>query len=131
MILQMQGLKRKLEALVSEEKTIHQHSRKRIQHLQDLYQIPELTDVKYEEWSKVRLNRLIVDFLLRQGYEASARALAKEKCIEDLVDLDVFAGCVKIAESLRRRETQPCLSWCAENKQALKKINVSSHTPLL
>ncbi|KAI9837563.1 MAG: GID complex subunit containing RING finger motif [Sarea resinae] len=123
MISRMQGLKRKLEALHDEEKTIHEHSHKRIQHLQDLYEIPNLMDVKYDEWSKIRLNRLLVDYMLRSGYGESARALAREKHIEELVDVDVFVQCHRIEESLRRGRTQDCLLWCNENKQALRKNN--------
>ena len=120
----MNNLKRKLETLQEEEKTIHAHSRKRIQHLQDLYEIPSLADVKYDEWSRVRLNRLLVDYLLRSGYTNSARQMAQEKDIEELVDVDAFVQCHKIEGKLRLGDLTPCLNWCAENKQALKKINV-------
>ncbi|OCL05024.1 protein fyv10 [Glonium stellatum] len=123
MISRMQGLKRKLEGLHEEEKAIHKHSRTRIQHLQDLYDIPSLADVKYDEWSRIRLNRLLVDYLLRSGYGDSAMALAKEKGIEELVDVDAFVACHKIEASLRAHRTQECLVWCADNKQALKKLN--------
>jgi macrophage erythroblast attacher len=118
----MQTLKRKLQALHEEEQTIHAHSQKRIKHLQDLYEIPSLADVKYDEWSRVRLDRLIVDYLLRSGYPKSAASLAKEKGIEDLVDLDVFVQCQKVADSLERGETKDALMWCTENKTALRKI---------
>lgn len=127
MINRMQGLKRKMETIHAEEKILHQHSRKRLQHLQDLYEIPSLADVKYDEWSRVRLNRLLVDYLLRSGYGESARALAREKGIEELVDLDVFVQCHKIKESLRRRNTQECLAWCAENRPMMRKISVRLH----
>ncbi|KAI9847803.1 MAG: GID complex subunit containing RING finger motif [Sclerophora amabilis] len=123
MISRMQGLKRKLESLHDEEKTIHKHSRKRIQHLQDLYEIPSLVDVKYDEWSRVRLNRLLVDYMLRSGYGESAKALAREKNIEELVDVEVFMQCNRIESSLKSMRTQECLAWCMENKQALKKVN--------
>ena len=124
MISRMQGLKRKLEGLHEEEKVIQQHSKKRIQHLQDLYNIPSLADVKYDEWSRVRLDRLLVDYLLRNGFGESAKALAREKGIEALVDLDVFMQCNRIQNSLKQERTQECLAWCAENKQGLKKLNV-------
>ncbi|KAL9612743.1 MAG: hypothetical protein Q9167_002682 [Letrouitia subvulpina] len=123
MIHRMQGLKRKIQSLHEEEKVLHDHSRKRIQHLQDLYEIPSLADVKYEEWSRIRLNRLLVDYLLRSGYGDSARALAKERGIEDLVDLDVFVQCHKIERSLRRRSTTECLAWCAEHRSMMKKTS--------
>jgi macrophage erythroblast attacher len=128
MISRMHSLKRKLEKLHEEEKVLHRHSRKRIQHLQDLYQIPSLVDVKYDQWSRVRLNRLLVDYLLRSGYGESAKALAREKEIEDLVDLDVFVQCHGIEESLRGGSTQECLAWCIEHKPMMKKMSV--WTPL-
>lgn len=120
----MQGLKRKMESLREEERVLQQQSRKRILHLQHLYEIPSLADVKYEEWSRVRLDRLLVDYLLRSGYGNSAMALAREKGIEDLVDLDVFVQCNAIDESLRKRSTAECLAWCAEHRPLMKKSNV-------
>ncbi|KAL2823974.1 CTLH/CRA C-terminal to lish motif domain-containing protein [Aspergillus cavernicola] len=121
MISRMQGLKRKMENLHQEEKKIHNQSRKRIQHLEQLYEIPSLTDVKYDHWSRVRLDRLVVDHMLRSGYTESAQQLAQEKDIENLVDLNVFVQCQRIAESLRHGETKDALQWCNENKAALKK----------
>ncbi|PGH05960.1 protein FYV10 [Helicocarpus griseus UAMH5409] len=122
MISRMQGLKRKMQTLQDEEKHILTQSRKRIQHLEDLYGIPSLADVKYEEWSRVRLNRLLVDHMLRCGYAESARQLAEEKGIEDLVDLGVFVQCQRIAEGLVRGEGKEALQWCGENKVGLKKL---------
>ncbi|RJE22124.1 hypothetical protein PHISCL_05521 [Aspergillus sclerotialis] len=121
MISRMQGLKRKMETLQEEEKKIHTQARKRIQHLDALHNIPSLVDVKYDQWSRVRLDRLLVDHMLRSGYLESAKQLAKEKEIEDLVDLSVFVQCQRIADSLRRGETKEALQWCGENKAALKK----------
>lgn len=120
----MQGLKWKIESLHDEEKVQHQHSRTRIQHLQDLHDIPSLTDVKYDEWSRIRLNRLLVDYLLRCGYGESARALAREKGIEQLVDLEVFVQCHRVEESLRKGDTIECLAWCLEHRPMMKKLDV-------
>lgn len=117
-----------MESLQEDEKKIHMQSRKRIQHLEDLYKIPSLADVKYDEWSRVRLDRLLVDHMLRSGYTESAKQLAKEKGIEELVDLGIFVQCQRIAESLRRGEVKEALQWCAENKAALKKNQVRYDT---
>lgn len=122
----MQGLKRKMEVLQEEEKKVVTQSRRRIEHLEDLFTIPSLADVKYEEWSRIRLNRLLVDHLLRSGYLDSAKQLAEEKDIGDLVDVNVFSQCQRIADSLRRGETKEALQWCGENKVALKKTQVCS-----
>jgi macrophage erythroblast attacher len=127
----MQGLKRKMEVLHEEEKKILTQSRRRILHLEDLYRIPSLADVKYDEWSRVRLDRLLVDHMLRSGYLQSAKQLAEEKDICDLVDLNVFVQCQRIADSLRRGETKDALQWCGENKVALKKTQVWRATKVL
>lgn len=119
-----QNLKRKLEALHAEERILHRQQRARIQHLQSLHEITSLADVKYEQWAHVRLDRLLVDYLLRQGYTSSARALAAEKHIDDLTDIAVFEECGRIEQSLSQGKVQDCLTWCVDNKQALKKINV-------
>lgn len=124
MIARMQAFHKKLQTLHDEEQTIQAQSKKRIQHLQDLYEIPSLADVKYDDWSKIRLDRLLVDYLLRAGYSKSGEKLAKEKGVEDLVDLDVFVQCQKIADSLNRGETKDALMWCTENRTALKKMGV-------
>lgn len=122
MIQRMQNFKRKLEKLHVEEEALHDHSAKRIKHLQDLYEIPSLTDVQYEQWSRTRLDRLMVDYLLRSGYSKSASALAESKQISHLIDLDTFVICHKIASSLNRGETKEALAWINENKSSLKKL---------
>ena len=125
MIGRAETLKRKLESLHAEEKVYQRQSRARIAHLSDLHEIKNLADVKYDEWSKVRLNRLLVDYLVRTGYGESARALAKENGVEDLVDIDAFLQCHQIRSSLELGKTNECLAWYADNKQTLKKMNVS------
>ena len=128
LIQRMHGLKRKLESLHEEEKVLHMASRRRIEHLQSLYEIQSLADVKYEMWSKVRLSRLLVDYLLRGGYDESAKALAKAKGIEEMVDVDAFVQCHRVENSLKRGKTQEGLAWCNENKQVLRKMNVCDLT---
>ncbi|KAF3925767.1 hypothetical protein ABW20_dc0100890 [Dactylellina cionopaga] len=122
MITKMKGLKRKMETLHEDEKVVHSQSRKRTAHLNDLYSLSSLLEDGYGRWSKVRLDRLLVDYMLRNGYSESAKKLAKEKDIEELVDVDVFMQCWDIEQSLRKKSTVECLAWCQDNKNALKKI---------
>ena len=85
-----------------------------------------MDDVKYEQWSRTRLDRLLVDYLLRNGYKDSAVALAQEKGIEDLVDVDTFVQMSRIRESLLKGRVTEALSWCQENKKELRKLEVSN-----
>lgn len=122
MIHRMENLKRKLQVLHAEERGNHKATRARIVHLQDMHEIPSQADVKYDEWSKIRLNRLLVDYLLRMGYASSARDFARATNIEDLVDVDAFVQCSKIEKSLSEGRTAEALAWCSENKQNLKRM---------
>lgn len=128
MVARMQGLKRKLEACAEEDERLREHSLARIAHLAELYTIPSLDDVKYERWSRVRLNRLLADYLLRSGYCKSAAALAEAKGIEKLVDMTAFLRMNDVKESLKERRFGEALSWCAENKKELRKADVSTPT---
>lgn len=124
MITKMTTLKRKLETLHDEEQKYNRASRARIEHLQVLYDVQSLMDVKYDEWSRVRLSRLLVDYLLRSGYVGSAKALARAKGIEDLVDIDAFMAAEKIERSLRQgHDPTRALNWCKENEKALVKLD--------
>ncbi|KAG9768961.1 protein FYV10, partial [Aureobasidium melanogenum] len=127
MIQRMQTFKRKLQKLHAEEETLHEHSAKRIRHLQELYQIPSLADVKYDRWARTRLDRLVVDYLLRSGYSKTASSLAETKQISHLIDLDTFVTCHKIASSLARGETKDALAWTNENRNSLKKLITAPH----
>ncbi|KAF2811017.1 protein fyv10 [Mytilinidion resinicola] len=122
MITKMQSLKRKLVDLNTAELATHASTQARLAHLQSLHTIPSLADVKYEEWSRVRLNRLLVDYLLRSGYGESAAQLAREKGIEELVDLEAWGQCARIERSLRAGRTQEAVAWCADNRKGLEKL---------
>lgn len=110
-------------ALHAEEEQINHQSRERLDHLQLLHEIPSVADVAYDNWSRVRLSRLLVDYLLRNGYEESARSLAESSGIKDLVDIEEFIAARRIERSLLAGKTADCLSWCSENKTSLKKMN--------
>ncbi|KFY30462.1 hypothetical protein V493_01887 [Pseudogymnoascus sp. VKM F-4281 (FW-2241)] len=122
MIARMRGLKRKLAACADEEKRLQRHSQARIKHLGALYSMQSLDDVKYEVWSRTRLDRLLVDYMLRNGYVKSATALAREKQIEELVDTTTFMQMGKIRDSLRNGRVNEVLAWCTENKKELRRM---------
>jgi macrophage erythroblast attacher len=124
MLARMRGLKRKLEGCAEEETRLQQQSQSRVRHLGELYTMQSLDDVKYEQWSRIRLDRLLVDYLLRYGYKESATALAREKNINDLVDVETFVQMSRIRESLRNGRVTEALSWCNENKKELRRMEV-------
>lgn len=129
MLARMRGLKRKLTACQEEEARLQQQSASRIKHLGELWDMQSFDDVKYEQWSRTRLDRILVDYLLRQGYNESATALSKEKGIEELVDVDTFVQMSRIRDSLKAQRVNEALSWCGENRKELKRLEVYPPTP--
>ncbi len=144
MVARMRGVKRKLEACAEEEVRIFHQVDARTAHLAELAGMQTLDDVAYEAWSRRRLDRLLVDYLLRQGYGASASALvaaADEEDAEqrtptdhksgtssgrlrDLVDIDTFASMAQIRQRLLRdHSVTEALAWCVDNKKELRKMD--------
>ena len=99
--------------------------RARIENLSELFSYSSVNDEGYEQWSRIRLDRLLVDHMIRNGMMEAGEALAKEKGIEKLVDISIFKQCRNIEQSLLNKSTTECLAWCAENRSALKKMEVS------
>jgi len=70
----------------------------------------------------VKLERMLVDFMLREGLYQTASLFAKQTHIEELVDLEIFNSAKKVIEGLQQRNCKEALKWCADNKSKLKKI---------
>lgn len=76
-------------------------------------------------WDKTRLDRMLVDYMLRRGVHGSAAGLAASEGILNLVELDIFAASRVVAADLERRSCGAALQWCAENKRRLARIDSS------
>ncbi|KAF4341427.1 macrophage erythroblast attacher [Fusarium beomiforme] len=122
MVSRMRGLKRKLNASAAEEARLHKQTAARISHLDELYKMDTIEDVKYETWSRKRLDRLLADYLLRHGYNDTAKELAEQRGITDLVDMDTFAAANRIRDSLLNQSVTEALAWCTDNKKELRKM---------
>ncbi|KAI1167434.1 CTLH/CRA C-terminal to lish motif domain-containing protein [Nemania serpens] len=125
LIARMRGVKRKLTAFSEEENRLHRHEEARANHLAELYTMYSVDDVKYEAWSRTRLDRLLVDYLLRQGYVDSARELAHQRGIELLVDVDTFEQMNRIRQCILNGSVQEALVWCTagDTKKELRKMD--------
>lgn len=77
---------------------------------------------RQSRWEKVRLDRALVDYMLRGGMYDTAHQLAKSHGIEHLIDSDIFRESRVVIEALRRRDCKEGLRWCAENKRRLQKV---------
>lgn len=69
------------------------------------------------------MKRLVVDYLLRQGYHnAALEAIEGEKDLGYLVELEIFQSALEIVVSLKNRDCSAALRWCGKHRAKLKKI---------
>ncbi|KAG4304320.1 hypothetical protein PORY_002295 [Pneumocystis oryctolagi] len=124
-LLKIQELKGKLLLLNHEDIQCFERFRARINHLKALCDIDSIEDGAYDSWSQTRLDCLLIDYMLRKGMNQTAKQLAKEKNIQNLVDIDLFIRCKDIENALKNKNTTKCLSWCVENRAFLRKNRIN------
>ena len=89
-----------------------------MRHLQDLGRPARDGHV---DWNRGRIDRLLVDYMLRRGNMKSAEELARRAGLAQLTDLHIFAGAQRVVESLQHRDCGEALAWCADQGPRLKK----------
>jgi len=87
-----------------------------------------------EDYFAKKLNRLIVDYLLRENYFRTAQNFiaatgmkvnSRGLMMKDFVDLDIFVETNQIIEKIKGGSCAEALSWCNTHKTKLQKTNVS------
>eukprot|EP00958_Prasinococcus_capsulatus_P013656 scaffold1411_cov396-Prasinococcus_capsulatus_cf.AAC.14 len=118
----LQGLKRKLQETHEEETRHIARVKARIGYL-TLFPgtKSERNRESVLEWRRCRLNRVLVDHLLREGYSEAARLLARNADIEELTELTLFAEASQVARSLQEGQFTEALQWCEAHKSKLRK----------
>jgi macrophage erythroblast attacher len=111
------SLKRKAEESITEECDAAKLCKRRVDHLMEVdAAVASGDDVALGEWKQKRLDRMLVEHLLRAGLYNTAVKLARDTNIEDLTNVELFLVSKEVEESLLRKETARCLAWCHENR---------------
>jgi len=123
-------LKRKAHESINDELDAASNCKKRLDHVKEYYvktssPIPATPEAEasVNAWKKKRLDRILVEHLLRCGFYDTAVKLATTSGIESLTNIDLFLVSRRVEESLRKRETSKCLAWCNDNKSKLRKLH--------
>uniref|UniRef100_A0A8C6KRM8 E3 ubiquitin-protein transferase MAEA n=1 Tax=Nothobranchius furzeri TaxID=105023 RepID=A0A8C6KRM8_NOTFU len=117
----LSALKRKAAESIQAEDESAKLCKRRIEHLKE-HSSDQPASVSL--WKKKRMDRMMVEHLLRCGYYNTAVKLARQSGIEDLVNIEMFLTAKEVEESLERQETVTCLAWCHDNKSRLRKMKV-------
>lgn len=115
----LSALKRKAAESIQAEDESAKLCKRRIEHLKE-HSSDQPAGVNV--WKKKRMDRMMVEHLLRCGYYNTAVKLARQSGIEDLVNIEMFLTAKEVEESLERQETATCLAWCHDNKSRLRKM---------
>ncbi|TFL04711.1 CTLH/CRA C-terminal to lish motif domain-containing protein [Pterulicium gracile] len=125
MLSRAENLKRKLNELNGTAGQAAQDTlRARYGHLAaaESFAQSESGQTQFSQWADTRSDRWLVDWMLRAGRETSAKAIASQKGIQKLVDLELFADIRRIEDALRGNSCMEALAWCNENKTQLRKM---------
>lgn len=88
---QLMQMKSKSSDIISEEIEVSDTIKKRCQHLKKgCAESGEREDVEMKAWRKTRLDRMLVEYLLRQGYYDSALQLAENSGVMHLSNTEVI-----------------------------------------
>ncbi|CAH0721040.1 unnamed protein product, partial [Brenthis ino] len=128
MVEKLTTMKRKASEAITEEVQAAFVCKKRLEHLKE--QAEALADpnapqakTQMNQWRKVRLDRMLVDYFLRNGYYDSANKLADARDLRDLTNVDIYMAAAEVERELAARRTARCLQWCADNRSKLRKLN--------
>ncbi|XP_050304582.1 E3 ubiquitin-protein transferase MAEA [Anthonomus grandis grandis] len=125
MVEKLQVLKRKAEETISEELAATNVCKRRLEHLKEHAAVTNNATVSsgtLNNWRRKRLDRMVVEYFLRNGYYNSAIILAEQSETKEYTNIDIFLNSREVEKSLANHETQKCLLWCHDNKSKLRKL---------
>lgn len=125
MVEKLQVLKRKAEESIAEELQATNVVKKRIEHLKGHATVTSSGTVSQgalNQWRRQRLDRMIIEYFLRNGYYNAALKLADKSNINDLTNIEIFLTSREIEKNLLNHNTIKCLQWCHENRSKLRKL---------
>ncbi|KAH8018933.1 hypothetical protein HPB51_013999 [Rhipicephalus microplus] len=108
-------LRRKSAESITEELEAAAACKRRVEHLKGF-------EAGGEQWKRQRLDRMLVEHLLRAGYYGTAAKLAERSELRDQTNMDLFLVAKEVEDSLASRDTSKCLAWCHDNKSKLRKL---------
>ncbi|XP_046438766.1 E3 ubiquitin-protein transferase MAEA-like [Daphnia pulex] len=122
----LQTMKRKVEEAISDELDAAQNCKRRVEHLKlGAVGIIPTTDssITYSLWKKTRVERYLVEHLLRAGHYNTAQKMVEQNPeLAELTNLDIFLVARNVELTLAQQQTQAALAWIHDHKSKLRKI---------
>jgi len=122
----LQTMKRKVEEAINDELDAAQNCKRRVEHLKVGAvgaSAGEGSAIGYSLWKKTRVERFLVDHLLRSGHYNTAQKIVEQNPeLGELTNLDIFLVARNVEQSLAQQQTQAALAWIHDHKSKLRKI---------
>lgn len=127
-VQKLQILKRKSDESINEELNAAFVCKKKLGHLKGIAQPEANSDLEIwhasiDQWKRMRMDRMVIEHLLRMGYYETANRLSNHSDIRHLTNLDIFHTSREVEEDLMNFKTTKCILWCMDNKSKLRRIN--------
>lgn len=123
----LQVLKRKADESITDELSVTQICKRKLDHLKGIMpqsrNTGEVGQGSVDQWKRIRLDRLVIEHLLRMGYYETAEELAARSDVRHLTNLEIFQTSREVEDDLANHSTTKCVHWCIDNKSKLRKIN--------
>ncbi|KAJ2159169.1 GID complex subunit containing RING finger motif [Coemansia sp. RSA 552] len=117
------ALKRRLAEARQEEAQLIEKSKLRAVDLSELSKFESSQQPEFQRWCQARLDRVLVDYMLRNGHVETAQMLARGRAVEHFADSELFELVMRTEHELRANQScTGALRWCSENRSALRKI---------
>lgn len=107
-----------MEMLDAEDKLL-EICRKRVEHIVETKLHSKDSKEVIEVYHLTRMDRVLLDYFLREGYFETARAIIKEAGLENFSDMPIFLENEEIAKSLHNHDIEPAIKWCTTHKTKL------------
>lgn len=115
-----------VDEAVTDELDAAQNCKRRVEHLKigAIGNSPLLdAPITYSLWKKTRVERFLVDHLLRAGHYNTAQKIVKQNPeLAELTNLDIFLVARNVELTLAQHQTQAALAWVHDHKSKLRKI---------
>ncbi|XP_017470275.1 PREDICTED: macrophage erythroblast attacher isoform X1 [Rhagoletis zephyria] len=127
-VQRLQILKRKCEESFLDELNAGLVCKRKLHHLRivappDSHISLEAWQASIDQWKRIRMDRIVIEHLLRRGYYETAECLARKSDIRSLTNLDIFHTSREVEDDLSKHKTLKSMLWCMDNKSKLRKIN--------
>jgi len=105
--------------MLQKEDILFDICRRRVQHIIDLKTHYKDSKELIEAYHLTRMDRLLLDYFLREGYFNTAEVFTKENGLEDFSDASIFRENKEIVDKLLQGDIEPAIKWCTIHKTKL------------